>query len=401
MEPYNSRQDLLNMLRNYLDGTATPEEKRLVETLYNHSEKAPDVIDSYTEPEKQALEVRMETYLKKHIQNEKPILPLSGWARWRQHVSWRTIAAASVLAVCLAGGYYYFDKTNHPIPAAQISPQDLTPGGDHATLTLSDGSQIRLDNASNGILARDGEMMIRKVEQGLVTYSGKGLFAENQFNTITAPTGGKYSVVLPDGSRAWLNAESSIRFPTVFAKNERKVSIAGEVYFEITPDKQKPFLVDVQGIQSIKVLGTHFNVNAYGDEAAVTTTLLEGSVVVSPANKNDKTVRLKPGDQASLSGKGTIQVEKDVNTEGVIAWKNGFFQFEKANIKTVMRQLSRWYNVDVTYEGVASERTFSGKINRSVNASEVLEILQFTGVNFRIEQVPDSTKKGRIVVTTP
>jgi ferric-dicitrate binding protein FerR (iron transport regulator) len=244
-------------------------------------------------------------------------------------------------------------------------------------------------------------MMIRKVEQGLVTYSGKGLFAENQFNTITAPTGGKYSVVLPDGSRAWLNAESSIRFPTVFAKNERKVSIAGEVYFEITPDKQKPFLVDVRGLQSIKVLGTHFNVNAYGDEAAVTTTLLEGSVVVSAADKNNKTVRLIPGDQASLSGKGTIQVEKDVNTEGVIAWKNGFFQFEKANIKTVMRQLSRWYNVDVTYEGVASERTFSGKINRSVNASEVLEILQFTGVNFRIEQVPDSTKKGRIVVTTP
>ncbi len=122
-----------------------------------------------------------------------------------------------------------------------------------------------------------------------------------------------------------------------FAKNERKVLIEGEVYFEIAPNKQKPFLVDVRGLQSIKVLGTHFNVNAYGDEAAVTTTLLEGSVVVSPANTTNKTVRLKPNDQASLSGKGTIQVEKVLNTEGVIAWKNGFFQFEKANIKTVMR----------------------------------------------------------------
>lgn len=401
MEPYNSHSDLLKMFRNYLDGTATPEEKRLVETLYDHSEKEPDIIDSYNEQEKRVLETRMETYLKKHIQAETPTIPLTGWSRWKQHISWRNIAAASVLIACLGGGYYYFGKTTPPIPVAQISPQELTPGGDHATLTLSDGSQIMLDNASNGMLAKQGEMMIHKVEQGLVAYSGKGLFAENQFNTITAPTGGKYSVVLPDGSRAWLNAESSIKFPTVFAKNERKVSIEGEVYFEITPDKQKPFLVDVRGLQSIKVLGTHFNVNAYGDEAAVTTTLLEGSVVVSPANTTNKTVRLKPRDQASLSGKGTIQVEKDVNTEGVIAWKNGFFQFEKATIKTVMRQLSRWYNVDVTYEGVASDRTFSGKINRSVNASEVLEILQFTGVNFRIEQVVDGAKKGRIVVETP
>ncbi|MFN8345245.1 MAG: FecR domain-containing protein [Spirosomataceae bacterium] len=401
MEPYNSRSDLLKMFRNYLDGTATPEEKRLVDTLYDRSEKEPDVIDSYTEQEKQALETRMETYLKKHIQTETPTVPLTGWSRWQQHISWRNIAAASVLIACLGGGYYYYNKTNQPIPVAQISPKDLTPGGDHATLTLSDGSQIRLDNASNGMLAKQGEMTIHKVEQGLVAYSGKGLFAENQFNTITAPIGGKYSVVLPDGSRAWLNAESSIKFPTVFAQNERKVAIAGEVYFEVAPDKQKPFLVDVRGVQSIKVLGTHFNVNAYGDETAVTTTLLEGSVVVSPANTTNKTVRLKPGDQASLSGKGTIQVEKDVNTERVIAWKNGFFQFEKANIKTVMRQLSRWYNVDVTYEGPASDRTFSGKINRSVNASEVLEILQFTGVNFRIEQIADGAKKGRIVVTTP
>lgn len=400
MESYNSHPDLLNMFRKYVEGTASPEEKRMVETLYNHSEKDPDVIDSYTEQEKKALEFRMETYLKNHIQAETPTIPLTGWSRWKQHISWRNIAAASVLIACLGGGYYYFGKTTQPIPIAQITPHDLTPGGDHATLTLSDGSQIRLDNASNGILAKQGEMMIHKVEQGLVAYSGKGLFAENQFNTITAPTGGKYSVVLPDGSRAWLNAESSIRFPTVFAKNERKVSIAGEVYFEITPDKQKPFLVDVQGIQSIKVLGTHFNVNAYRDEATITTTLLEGSVMVSSVHKKDKKVRLKPGDQASLSGKG-IQVENDVNTERVIAWKNGFFQFEKANIKTVMRQLSRWYNVDVAYEGMASDRTFSGKINRSVNASEVLEILQFTGVNFRIEQVANGTKKGRIVVTTP
>lgn len=401
MEPYNSHTDLLSIFRKYLDGSATPDEKRLVESLYTHLEKEPDVLDTYTEQEKQALEHRMERYLKKHIQNETPALHLTSWTRWRQHFSWRNIAAASIFVACLGGSYYYFNKTPQSIPVAQLSPQDLTPGGDHATLTLSDGSQIMLDNASNGMLAKQGEIVIHKVESGLVAYSGKDLFAQNQFNTITAPIGGKYSVVLPDGSRAWLNAESSLKFPTAFAQNERKVTITGEIYFEIMPDKQKPFLVDVRGVQLIKVLGTHFNVNAYGDEIAVTTTLLEGSVMISPANTNDKTVRLKPGDQASLSGKGTIQVEEDVNTEKVIAWKNGFFQFEKASIKTVMKQLSRWYNVDVAYEGVSSDQTFSGKINRSVNASEVLEILKFTGVNFRIEQSPSSSKKGRIVVTTP
>lgn len=401
MKPYNSQPDLQSMFRKYLNGTATPEEKRLVEALYDRFEEQPDILDSYSEQEKQALEYRMESYLKTHIQPQAPTLPLTGWARWRQHFSWRHIAAASVVVACLGGGYFYLNTPKQPIPQAQITPQDLTPGGDHATLTLSDGSQIMLDDASNGMLAKQGEMTIHKVEPGLVAYSGKGLFAENQFNTITAPTGGRYSVVLPDGSRAWLNAESSLKFPTAFAQNERKVAIAGEVYFEVAPDKQKPFLVDVQGVQTIKVLGTHFNVNAYGDEAAVTTTLLEGSVIISAAHTHAKAIQLKPGDQASLSSKGAIQVEKDVNTEKVIAWKNGFFQFEKANIKTVMRQLARWYNVDVAYEGTPSDRTFSGKIARNVNASEALEILQFTGVNFRVEQVGNGTKKGRIVVTTP
>lgn len=401
MKPYNSQPDLQSMFRKYLNGTATPEEKRLVEALYDRFEKQPDILNSYSEQEKQSLEYRMESYLKNHIQHPTPTLPLTGWARWQQRLSWRHIAAASVLVACLGGGYFYLNIHKQPISQVQITPKDLTPGGDHAMLTLSDGSQIMLDNASNGMLAKQGEMTIHKVEPGLVAYSGKGLFAKNQFNTITAPTGGKYSVVLPDGSRAWLNAESSLKFPTAFAQNERKVAITGEVYFEIAPDKQKPFLVDVQGVQTIKVLGTHFNVNAYGDEAAVTTTLLEGSVIISAAHTDAKAIQLKPGDQASLSSKGAIQVEKDVNTEKVIAWKNGFFQFEKANIKTVMRQLSRWYNVEVAYEGVPSDRTFSGKIARNVNASEALEILQFTGVNFRVEQVGNGAKRGRIVVTTP
>jgi transmembrane sensor len=169
----------------------------------------------------------------------------------------------------------------------------------------------------------------------------------------------------------------------------------------VAHDQDRPFFVDIQGEQSIKVLGTHFNVNAYKDEAAITTTLLEGSVAVSSENSRQGIVRLRPGEQASLSDQGSIRVEKDVNTERTIAWKNGYFQFEKSNIRTVMRHLSRWYDVEISYEGIPSGKTFSGKIARSSEAAEVLEILEFTGVHFRVERNPSGIGKKRIIVTTP
>jgi len=382
------------MFRKYLNGTATPEEKEFIETWYRTFENEPDVLDRYTEAEKQSLARRMEDSLRERIRTDEPD---AGRKSWYRALGLGRAAAAAVLISALIGGYLYLNKTALP-PMPETASQDLAPGTDKAVLTLSDGSQIALDHASMGILARQGSTEIHKVEDGLISYSKAGSAAGDSYNTITAPPGGKFSVKLPDGSRIWLNAESSITFPTAFSNDERPVRITGEVYFEIARDPQRPFIVQVGNVQKVKVLGTHFNINSYRDEAAITTTLLEGSVEISASGGNSGRVMLKPGEQAAVMKNGNISIQEKINTEEVIAWKNGLFQFEKSDLKTVMRQFCRWYNVDVVYEGAIPDKNFSGKIDRQVNASEALEILRFTGLNFRIEALPAGNKKGKIVV---
>jgi transmembrane sensor len=386
------RKDLLNIFKKYQKGSATPEEKEFTDAAYDAFENLPDVLDHKSEQETGRLEARMQNRLKRITGLETPEIKTRRLSQTR----WFRVAASFSLLIACGSIVYYFKSPEKESVTSAIVP-NLVPGRDQATLTLGDGSQIRLDQADNGILARQGDTEIHKPKNGLIVYSGKNTRNEHAFNTITAPVGGKYSVVLPDGSQAWLNAQSSIRFPTTFASHERKVTISGEVYFEVVKDPKRPFGVTAPGKQEVIVLGTHFNVNAYGDEKAVTTTLLEGSVeVVVPGIKK---VQLKPGEQSATSGPGHIRVTESINTEEIIAWKNGMFQFEKADIRGVMRQLSRWYNVEVVYEGTVSNKQFSGKIDRSVNAAEVLEILSFTGVNFRIENAVDPGKRSRIIVT--
>ncbi len=395
MKPFDNRKELINIFRKYLNGTATPEEKRFVEAWYQSFDKEPEVLDRYSETEQLALESRMEDILRQHTEADAADVSLKRFSRF---AVLSRVAAAAILIFSLGGAYHYFTAKEALPSKNEAVRQDLAPGKDRAVLTLSDGSQIALDQASTGILARQGNTLIQKLEDGLVSYTREGTIASEGFNTVTAPSGGKYSVLLPDGSRVWLNAESSITFPTAFAENERAVKIAGEAYFEIARDSRRPFSVQVGNVQKVRVLGTHFNINSYRDEATVTTTLLEGSVEITPSAGNAGRIRLKPGEQAALSETGKILVLEDINTEEVVAWKNGIFQFEKADIKTVMRQFCRWYNVDVVYEGTIPDKKFSGKIDRHVNASEALDILRFTGLNFRIEALPSGTKKGKIIV---
>ena len=397
MKPLDHRQELIKIFRKYLDGTATSEEKRFVEAWYESFEKEPDVLDNHTKTEQQMLEDRMEQVLKMQIDIDRPY---SVWKRIGRNLTLSRATAAAVLILLLAGSWRYF--TNERLPKtsrAYISAeQEIAPGGNRAVLTLSNGTQIVLDSASTGMLARQGSTIIHKLEDGLVSYSGGVPQAGQDFNTITAPAGGKYSVVLPDGSRVWLNAESSITFPTVFSPEERSVKISGEVYFEIAKEARRPFSVQVGALQKVRVLGTHFNINAYHDEGQITTTLLEGSVEITAPAGQTSPVMLKPGEQAAFSGKGKIRVQNNINTEEIIAWKNGMFQFEKADIESVMRQLSRWYNVEVVYKGPIPDRKFSGKISRKENASGVLDILKFTGLNFEINALPTRSSKGKITV---
>jgi len=306
---------------------------------------------------------------------------------------WPKIAAAAVLIFSL-GLYWWSGKDQSPIaqqsaPTVQLA--DIPPGGNKAILTLGDGSSIMLDSAKNGSLASQGSTNVTKSKKGELVYNASGNSDQAVvFNTVATPKGGQYHIVLPDGSKVWLNAASSLRFPTAFRGKERKVEITGEVYFEVAHNAKMPFIVKA-GETEIAVLGTHFNVMAYPDEKALKTTLLEGSVKVS---RGGKSAMLAPGQQASIRNiADNIRVADNVDMEKEMAWKNGYFQFQDDNLENIMRQISRWYDVDVTYEGNPGKETFTGRLPRNGNVSKVFKILSLSGVKFKIE--------GKSVIVTP
>lgn len=287
---------------------------------------------------------------------------------------WRSIAAAASVVLCLSlGGYYLLkDKTeNTEIIAAK--QQDYAPGSNKAILTLSNGKQIVLDDAGKGKLAAEGNSVINKTDNGQVVYNdqrSQNHNAANVLNTMATPRGGQYHLTLADGTDVWLNAASSITYPATFTGKDREVEITGEVYFQVAHNAAMPFRVKSNG-QTVEVLGTHFNINAYDNEAAIKTTLVEGSVAVT-ANNQKKF--LKPGQQAMLSSNTLTTKSVDINEE--LAWKQGYFDFTDADIKTIMRQLSRWYDVDVEFVGPVTTETFTGRISRGRNISQVLKIVE-------------------------
>jgi transmembrane sensor len=304
---------------------------------------------------------------------------------WRN--PWRIAAASLIIFIAGTASYFAFRTTEHKTISKALPQQlknDVSPGANKAILTLSDGSTIILDDAKNGQVAQQGAVEIAKLANGQLVYNVlDGKPVEVVFNTLTTPRGGQFKLTLPDGSEVWLNAASSIKYPTAFVGNERKVEISGEAYFEIVHDAAKPFKVSVNGME-VKVIGTHFNINAYRDEDAVKTTLIEGSISLSSGDA--VTARLRPGQQAQIGNSRQIKVIDNVDIDQVVAWKNGYFSFNRADLQTVMRQLARWYDVDVIYEGKIPERLFGGKIHRNTNASEALKVLEEMKVHFRIEE---------------
>ncbi len=298
----------------------------------------------------------------------------------------RIAIAASVIGLLLVSVFLLSDKIGkRGIAKTEIDQQrfknDVLPGGNKATLTLADGSTIVLDDAQNGTLAQQGNSKIIKLD-GKLSYDPTNKNSrEIVYNTISTPKGGQYQLELPDGSQVWLNATSSIHFPTSFIGTERRIEVTGEAYFEITRNPNMPFIVSVNNAE-IQVLGTHFNVNAYSDEDNVKTTLLEGSVkFVNDGNTNI----LKPGQQAQLTKERTTKVVSNVDVDEVVAWKNGMFDFDNAGIETVMRQLSRWYDVEIEYKG-KNDDLFIAEMRRNINLSDALKALELTGkVKFDIQ----------------
>lgn len=297
---------------------------------------------------------------------------------WYAAAALLIMAAGAALVMMLNGKQGQQPGLANSGPGVQ---QDVVPGRNQAMLTLADGRKIILDSAANGLLAQQGNTSVVKLDGGQLLYKVAGNAApETLFNTMTTPKGGQYKLLLPDGTAVWLNAASSITYPAAFSGDRRLVTITGEAYFEVTKDAAKPFLVRT-GATEVEVLGTHFNINSYNDEPAIATTLLEGSVRVTDGLHQSM---LKPGQQARVQQQ-SIRVVNDVDVGQVVAWKNGFFQFDRADIRTVMRQLSRWYDVDVVYEGELPRDRFGGRLPREARLSEVLRALEQTQVHFRIE----------------
>lgn len=291
---------------------------------------------------------------------------------------WGWVAAV----LLLAGAGTWFLAKKQPQPSTEIVQQPVTihPGGNKAMLTLADGSTILLDSAANGYLAEQGLTKIHKTANGQLSYeSAKGKAAG--FNTIATPRGGQYQIILPDSSRVWLNAMSSIRFPTAFDCRERNVEINGEAYFEIVKNSKQPFIVTT-GNSTIRVLGTSFNVNAYKDEEDIRTTLVSGSVSVATGSRK---VILKEGQQSEVDRSGNIKIAPQVDMEAELAWKNGYFYFKGQDIEKIMRHISRWYDADIVMLA-KPENKFYSKISRDVPITELLEVFELTGkVKFIIE----------------
>ena len=293
-------------------------------------------------------------------------------------------AAAAVLILASAWAVFMIKSPAKKETAAAIAAEDVLPGGNKAVLVLPGGQQVKLDSLQTGNTGSNEGAVIKRSEDGHLVYFAADNGKLKGFNTIRTPRGGQYEVVLPDGSKVWLNAASSITYPAAFNAGERRVMLTGEAYFEIASlwrnNKKVPFVVET-GRQKIEVLGTRFNVNAYDDETGIKTTLIEGKVKVTTENE---TVILKPSQQFNLGAEGIST--KKVDVEPAIDWKNGDFLFADEDLKSVMRKIARWYNVEVIYDSEIPEESLSGQISRSRNLSEVLRMLELSGeTKFRIE----------------
>jgi transmembrane sensor len=294
-----------------------------------------------------------------------------------RHIT-RWAVAASVILMLGTGSYFlFFNKAARQLPVVNnnlpAATNDIAPGRNGAVLTLADGKKIVLDDAADGRISADA---VKKEDQ--VSYVDAESTAVT-YNTLNTPRGRQFSLELADGSRVWLNAASSITYPTAFPGGERRVEITGEAYFEVAKDPGRPFHVTVNGMD-VQVLGTHFNINSYSDEAVTKTTLIEGSVKITG---NNSSVLLRPGQQGLSTG-SSLKVITEIDIDEVMAWKNGYFSFKGADIATIMRQVARWYDVDVVFEGKIPSRHYRGRASRNLNASQMLKVLEESGIRFRI-----------------
>jgi len=381
MEAQNRKEYLQELAHKLKQGGLTDEEQAFFDTWYNsYKDELLELPEDYAR-NSNVIRDRMLKNLKLRVKADKAkhgrVVPIY----WR-----RTAVAASIL-FCLGFGLYEYttrQKQTATPTVARTKVLDLPPGNNQATLTLAGGRQIILTSSLKGQIAVQGNTTIQANAGGAIAYNAsRQSETAIAYNTLSTTRGQQSPVplVLTDGTKVWLNAASSITFPTAFNDKNREVKITGEVYFEVIHNENKPPLRIIANGQVVQDIGTKFNINAYADEPVVKTTLLEGSVQLTAGNA---VKTLKPGQQAKVKD-GTIKIIPDADTEEAIAWHKGLFKFNNADIPSVMRQLARWYDVDITYEGKVSDRQFSGKMYRNISAMKVSDILSYNDIHFRIE----------------
>lgn len=357
-------QEKINKLaQKFLEGTATDVEQKMLHDWY-------DSIDVHEElpADGEALRLRMQQAIAAKVTRRNP---------WKV----RLAAAATILLLITAGGYLLQQRKSAQVVKTHPYKEDAAPGTNKAILTLYDGTTIELDSSRNGALGKQGNTTILKMPGGQLAYQSGDVpqGQEIHYNKVTTPRGGQYQIVLPDGTRVWLNAESSLYFPAEFTGKERNVKLTGEAYFEVARNAQAPFIVNVADV-NVEVLGTHFNVMAYADENSIKTSLFEGAVKI-------KDNLLRPGQQMHVYKDGRFNVITDPFMEDAIAWKEGLFVFNNDELDNIMRRLSRWYDVEVNFStDKIKNKEFTGQISRHEKLSEVLKMLELTdAVHFEVE----------------
>lgn len=383
MKGFN-KELFLEILERYNSGKATREEVQYLEAYYNLFEINDDFLNDDNE---KSIKETIKLSVDHAINVYEGIAKGAGTNAGIFKMSFLRYAAAAMALIMLSIGTYFILRNGNDTSQQLAVHHELSPGTNKAILTLANGKKIVLDKSANGEIAKQPGISIANTPDGQIVYTviptndnpANGMDISS--NTISTPKGGQYQVVLSDGTRVWLNSASSISYPTIFSKEERLVELNGEAYFEVAKNKKVPFRVKNR-TQIIEVLGTHFNVNSYTDEPVMRTTLLEGSVKISTGN--DQAI-LVPGQQARVNKSGTdVSVESNINTDKVVAWKNGVFSFENDDLKSVMRQITRWYDVNVVYSGPLPNEKFFGEISRNSNLSEVFKILELNNVHFDV-----------------
>ena len=386
--------EIRKLVKKYLHDTATKEETEKLFQWYRSEMNADSHwdLDAFEDEEDLKLFILSKIDVPDLIEKQAPV-----------YRKFYYLAAAASLAIFMAIGLYFFNNNNQtyvsPTSVKKVVKQkaiDIQPGTNKAILTLSNGKKIILDDSQNEVVINDGAIKVHKNAKGIIEYTLNRLGKEQNektevqtgYNTIQTPIGGKFQLTLADGSKVWLNSASSLRFPVYFSGDNRTVELKGEAYFEVAKSQNKKFTVR-SGNQTVEVLGTHFNINAYSDEPVITTTLIEGAIRVVELNTHKFQI-LKPGEQSKVHNDIKIQ-KKD--TQADIAWKDGYFYFENSSIETVMRQLGRWYGITARYESVLPQQHFEGAISTNLTLLEVLEILQKSNVHFSLE--------GKEVVVMP